>query len=171
MTRFRGDKGREICRHESRAKNICRGGGKETLHQFEPGGEDVIREAIDQDDCHHCSQSAPIDIEIGAGIMDHLMGYVREKGRSSGKKPPIRERFSAVDISDAGRKSTERHHPQDHGRESQLACDRRRNSDLWGQIPLLRVQPLDSTAAARIIQVRHYGCLDTTKVSPTSMIA
>ncbi len=110
-----------------------------------------------------------IDTEIGAGIMamDHLMALGREEGRSSSRKPPTRERFRVVDISDGGRRATERHHPQDHGRESQLSCDGRRDSDL----SLLRVQPLDATTAARIVRVRHYGCLETMKVSPISTMA
>ena len=72
-TRPHGGRGREIRRHESRAKDIHQGGGKETLHQFKPGGEDVIGEAIDQDDRCRRSQSA----------YRH-----RDRGRDHGHGPP-----------------------------------------------------------------------------------
>ncbi len=120
----------------------------------------MIGEAIDGDDGCQAAKIPLIRIEVGAGVMSHLVTLVGEEHGSSRKKPPIRIRGGIIDVTNGDGRAAKGHHPKDHRGKSrhphnrrQGCCDRqgssRRGSGRRGWEGRFQFQLHETAAATR----------------------
>ncbi len=121
----------------------------------------MIGGAINGDDGHQAAKIPLIHLEVGAGVMNHLVTLVGEEHGGSCEEPPIWIRGDILDVTDGGGRAAKGHHSEDHRWKSQHPHNWRRGhcnsqgSDQRGWEGCFGFQLHEMAAATRFSCVQH----------------